>query len=67
MFYSILAYNTYAVTCLEYLCQIYWVPEKLLKLEARAIAIILKAPFYAFGKHGPFQLKQFGLYLSGPF
>ena len=60
-YYSILAYNTYAVTCLEYLCQLYWVPPELLKLEARAISKILKIPHHAYGVHGPFQLKQYGL------
>ena len=60
-FYSILAYNTYAVPCLEYLCQTYWVPPFLLKLEARAIAKILRIPHYAYGTDGPYQLKQIGL------
>jgi hypothetical protein len=60
-YYSILACNTYAVSCLEYLCQLFWVPKRLLKLEARAIAITLKIPYYAYGKHGPFQLKGFGI------
>ena len=60
-YYSILAYNTYAASCLEYLCQMLWVPERLLKLEARAIAMILKIPSYAYGKDGPFQLKEFGI------
>ena len=60
-YYSILAYNTYAVSCLEYRCQLYWVPPKLLKLEARAIAWSLKIPSYAFGKDGPFKLKEFGI------
>ena len=32
-YYAILAYNTYAVTCLEYLCQMFWVPPHLLNLE----------------------------------
>ena len=57
-YFSILAYNTYAVSCLEYLRQMFWIPKRLLALEARAIAIILKAPYYTFGKHGPFQLKR---------
>ena len=60
-YYSLLAYNTYAVSCLEYLCQMYWVPPRLLKLEARAIAIILKIPYYAYGVDGPFQLKGYGI------
>ena len=39
----------------------FWTPKRLLALETRAIAIMLKAPYYTFGKHGPFQLKQYGL------
>ena len=39
----------------------YWVPKRLLVLEARAIAKILKAPYYTFGEDGPFQLKNQGL------
>ena len=29
-YYAILAYNTYAVTCLEYLCQVFWIPPTFL-------------------------------------
>ena len=43
-FFSVLAYNTYAVPCLDYLCQMYGVPPRLLKLEIRAISKILKIP-----------------------
>ena len=43
-YYSLLAYNTYAVSCLEYLRQLYWAPDRLFKLEARALSIILKTP-----------------------
>ena len=39
----------------------YWVPARLLKLEARAIAMILKIPYYAYGVDGPFQLKNYGI------
>ena len=49
------------MTCLEYLCQLFWVPPELLKLEARAISKTLRIPHHAYGVHGPFQLKQFGL------
>ena len=61
MYYSILAYNSYAVSCLEYLCQLYSVPARLLKLEARAVAIILKIPSHALGIDGPFQLHEAGI------
>lgn len=52
-FYSVLAYNTYAGPCLDYLCQMYWVPPSLLRLETRAISKILKIPQHAFGVDGP--------------
>ena len=59
--FSILAYNTYAVSCVEYLCQLFWVPARLLKLEARAVAIILRIPSFAFGVDGPLQLSEHGI------
>ena len=43
----------------------YWVPPRLLKPEARAIAIILKIPSYAYGKDGPFKLKEFSILSIG--
>ena len=60
-YYSLLAYNAYCVSCLEYLMQMYWVPPRLLKLEARALSIILKIPHYAYGVDGPFHLKSYGI------
>ena len=63
-YYSLLAYNTYVISCLEYLCQLYWVPDRLFKLEARALSIILKIPSFAYGINGPFQLKAYGILLA---
>ena len=60
-YYAVLAYNSYAVSCLEYLCQMYWAPPSLLRLESRAIAKILKIPAYAFSVDGPFKLKEYGV------
>ena len=60
-YYSLLAYNSYCVSCLEYLMQMYSVPPQLLKLEARALSIILKIPHYAYGVDGPFHLKSYGI------
>ena len=36
-------------------------PPRLLKLEARALSIILKISHYAYGVDGPFHLKAFGV------
>ena len=60
-YFSILAYNTYAVSCLEYLCQMYWIPPRLLKLEARAVAKILKSLSTPMASMAPFQLKVFDM------
>ena len=56
-----MAYNTYALTVLSYLCQFFWVPFKALRLEQRALARILRTPMHAFGLHGPFNLVFAGL------
>ena len=39
----------------------FWVPKKLLQLEARALSMILKIPSYAYGVDGPFKLKALGI------
>ena len=54
--FSIMAYNTYALSCLGYLCQMFWVPKRLLQLEARALSIILKIPLMLMEWMAPLSL-----------
>ena len=52
--FSIMAYNTYALSILSYVSQFLWVPFEAIKLEHRALAKILHSPMYAVGTFGSF-------------
>ena len=52
---AIIAYNTYALTVLGYLCQFFWVPFEALRLEQRALAMIFRIPMHALELQGSFK------------
>ena len=59
--WSILAYNSYAVSVLSFVSQFDWVPVFVLGLEKRALAKILHTPMHVLGKWGHALLSQVGV------
>eukprot|EP00930_Biecheleria_cincta_P032461 TRINITY_DN22524_c0_g7_i1.p1 TRINITY_DN22524_c0_g7~~TRINITY_DN22524_c0_g7_i1.p1 ORF type:complete len:205 (-),score=14.40 TRINITY_DN22524_c0_g7_i1:433-1047(-) len=58
---SVLSYNTYAVSLLEYLAQLVVLPSDFLRVENAAVAKLLRTPYLALGTSLPFRLEEVGL------